>query len=283
MIKEWLRKVVGCPDPIPPEPPDPNRKLLYAYYGADSAQITSTYQHVNLVHIGAWGDWESAQGRINLINDIVAMAQQAKGANLPVMLTMDFCLFEQTNPRVPLPGEVSRTYMDTFFTRLRNENLLDTVVAFYVIDEPNIHEVAVSNQDMINTNNWLRAVAGFYWDPTKPLPLAVIYGAGGGNSINNLPGISTFDWCGIDNYGSNIFSNGQYNTLLSQMRLEQQTIYVPGGSNPWREDPMPYYTRALQDPRVVMIMPFIWITPDGIAGNGMAPQYEAVGSLIVNP
>ena len=82
MIKEWLRKIVGCPDPIPPEPPDPNRKLLYAYYGADSAQITSTYQHVNLVHIGAWGDWESAQGRINLINDIVAMAQQAKGANL---------------------------------------------------------------------------------------------------------------------------------------------------------------------------------------------------------
>jgi len=279
MIKEWLRKIVGCPDPTP-VPPQP-RKLYYAYFGADSAQITATYQHVNLVHIGSWGDWVTPQGRINMINDIVAMAQQAKGVNLPVMLSMDFCLFEQTNPRVPLPPEVSRAYMDEFFTRLRDENLIDTVAAFYPIDEPNIHEVAVSNQDMINANNWLRAVAGFYWDPTKPLPLATIYGAGGGNSLDNLPGISSFDWCGIDNYGADIFNNGQYNKLLSQMRPDQKTIYVPGGANPWREDPLPYYARALQDPRVVLITPFIWITDSGIAVNGMAPEYEHVGQLIL--
>ncbi len=139
---------------------------------------------------------------------------------------------------------------------------------------------------MNNANNWVRAIAGFYWDPANPLPLMVIYGAGGGNPMNNLPGISTFDWCGVDNYGADIFNNGNYNTLLAQMRPEQKTIYVPGGGNPWREDPMPWYTRALQDQRCAMIMPFIWLDVEGrqgIRSNGMAPQYEAVGSLIVAP
>jgi hypothetical protein len=249
--------------------------LRYAFYGTQDDQVARTKDFVNLVHVGAWGDWVTQQGRADLLNTIVGFGQQAKAAGLPLMFTCDWCLFTQTNPRHNLPRDNAVGFMIEFCDRLRDEGLIDSVVAWYPIDEPNIHEIGLSPQQIFDANAVVRDVTQHYTDGIKPL--AVIYGASSGH----YPGIEGYDWCGMDNYGSPIFDNGQYLHLVNQLNDKQKTIIVPGGANPWREDPLPFYEHAQTDTRVIMVMPFLWFSGDGIGSNGMAPQYQHVGNMIV--
>lgn len=274
----WFKKLlcklfrIGCP--TPPQPPatlPPCRPgMLFGYYGVQDGDIAQYHDNVNCVLIGSWGDWTTPQGRADLTNIMVGYAQEAVAAGITrLIFTLDFCLFTPTNPRQLLPEAVSVQYLTAFFQRLTTEGLMPHVAGWYTIDEPNIPEINLSAASIESANALIRAA-----DPTGRL-LFCIYGGTG-----NYPGVQSFDVVGIDNYGAWIFGNGQYNQLLAQLTPAQRTIYVPGGADPWREDPDAFYMQAQGDPRCLLIMPFKWFGTDGIGVNGMAPKYNAVGALV---
>lgn len=271
----WFQKLlckmfnIGCPQQPPPVPPpdQPCRTpLIFCYYGGANNPAEFA-DHVNMTHIGAWGDWEPP-GRDALIDSCIAQGLAAKAAGTTkLMFTLDFCLLTQTTPRRLLTEAVAAGYLQTFIQRLGIEGLIDNVAAWYVVDEPNIAEVNLNEAELATICALVRASIPFQ------APLVTTFGASNGS----YPGIHSFDWVGFDNYGAPIFSNGEYQHLASQLASGQRTVILPGGADPWREDPAPFYNWAQTDPRVAMIMPFMWQNPGGIAINGMAPQYRAVG------
>jgi hypothetical protein len=128
---------------------------------------------------------------------------------------------------------------------------------------------------VIEANKALRAVAAEFIE-LKNVPLAVIYSERG-----SRPGISSYDWVGIDAYamGSKILGK-PYAKLRKLLTSKQRLLLVPGGADPWREDPAPYFKRAASDPKLVGVVAFLWFdnaAPDvglGIRSNGLAAKYR---------
>lgn len=266
----WLRNFlckhfgIWCShsEPMPETLPPCKAGLEFGYYGGGG------FDHSTVAHIGSWGDW-SEEGRAALIDTIVAQGHDAIAHGVTKLIfTLDFCLFTQTNPRQVLVPSVSIQYLSEFFKRLQDEGLWQYVYAWYPVDEPNIPEIDLDPDELYVVTSRIRAL-----DPDRPL--LCIFGWVNGR----FPGIESFDWVGFDNYGAPIFDNGMYDALLDSLHPKQKTILVPGGASPWREAPYRFYKEA-QRPEVALIMPFIWVTPDGIEVNGMAPEYRKVGLAV---
>ena len=275
----WLQKQARALFGCPPCPKCPGERVLeYCYYGlslTDPPQITG---HVTMAHIGSWYDWNNFPG---MLDYCVEYGNAAKAAGITrLMFTLDFCLFTPGNPKHSLHRDTQVQKLIKFADRIRDENLLDNIAAFYVIDEPNIPENNLSAQDVTLATYAIRDVFSHY---VLTMPkLAIIYGWNNGA----FPGIAQLDMAGFDNYGAPIFSNGMYNHLKNQLTSKQKSIIVPGGSNPWRENPDPFYAFAQANQEVGMIMPFMWFdnppsVRNGIVSNGMAPAYTAVGNSVV--
>lgn len=284
--KKWLCEKLGCNTP---PPPSPNQNLLMCYFGTQDGQMAATAAHVNAAHIGSWGDWNPGPGRELLISECVRFAKDAVNHGVDKLIfTLDFCILTPTNPRHRLPDDVAVNNLIVFCDRLRAEGLIDKVIGWYPMDEPNIPEVGLSAADCA-------------WACARCRDVTCHYTVGGGGHAENAKpmittyaqrnghydGIESFDWVGIDNYGNQIFENGMYAGLVAQLNSKQKTTVVPGGSNPWREDPMYYYAHVVTDPKCAMIMPFAWFPSDGpnqgIGFNGMQPQYDDVGDLVKGP
>lgn len=277
----WLKKLlckwfhIGCTPPVPPGPLPPCRPgLLFCYYGTQAGEAAETGDHVNMVHVGAWGDWTTGQGRLDMTNEIITFAHAAVAAGVHrIMFTLDWCLLAQTNPRQLLPESTAVVYLQAFYQRIIDEGLAPYVYAWYIVDEPNIPEINLSGAQLETINALVRASTN--GTVFANLPLAAIYGP-----ATTYQGVQSFDWVGIDNYDEYPFDNGQYQHLVSQLKPTQKTFLVPGGGSPWKQDPRPYYYYAQGDQRVIMLMPFKWFDPDGIVNNGMAPAYREVGRAI---
>ncbi len=280
-FKKLLCKMfnIGCPvaptGPTAPTGPVPVPSGQYfGYFGGYEIGVGSPTQfadHCNVLFISSWGDWVSAQGRTNLLMNCIDQIQAGvvSGINRAI-LNVDWCLFD---PQFhPLPDAIARAYLKGYFDNLNGLHLLQYVTAFYVIDEPDVN--GVSDSAMTAVNARLRSVMSGYPELAGK-PLATVYG------VNGTPGLASFDWAGFDNYGTPIFSNGEYNNFVAKLAPVQRTIIVPGGANPWQDNPAPFGAKAASDPRVVWIMPFMWFDAGGGNGgidhNGMAPQYRAVG------
>lgn len=274
----WLTKarkwVGGCPDPTPPPGPLPSRPgIAYCYFGIQEGDAAQIADHVTMAHVMSWGDWSSPAMMNSIFMNFMTQAVQA---GIPkIMVTLDWCLFTQTSPKHPLPDNQCTTNLINFFDFLRDNGMLQYLGGYYLIDEPDIQENQLSDAQVLNAIARVRDVLNAYQPALPPGPIACIYGPN-----NNYPGISGLDWAGFDNYGAPIFSNGQYNGLVNRLNPSQKTIIVPGGNDPWREDPTPFFNKAQSDLRVAMIMPFKWFGSDGIGVNGMAPQYRVVGQSI---
>src|SRR4029077_374716 len=150
-----------------------------------------------------------------------------------------------------------------FVDTLKGAGLWHHIVALYPLDEPDV--AGVSNAIMTQVCTDLRAAFG--------LPLAVIYGTKG------TPGIGAFDWVGKDDYGAGA---GVLNEM-PPISPAQKWIVVPGGADPWKQDPAAFATFANANLNVVAILPFLWgayAGGQGIGTNGMAPKYTALGTLI---
>jgi len=57
-------------------------------------------------------------------------------------------------------------------------------------------------------------------------------------------------------------------------------MLIPGGADPWRQDPACFVAYAHANPQVVAIVGFLWNTVGsmiGIRDNGMNETYSAAG------
>ena len=239
----------------------PPREVLYGYYGHCDTCSAETHRHVNMIHVPNWGPLETT----------VRQLTEARVYGIKhVMLGV---------PQLYHAPDAERALRE-FFTTLRGANLLTNITALYPLDEPDLHSIPA---DVISARNALlrRVMAEF--PELRTTKLAVIY-----TSRPKWPGIDSYDWVGFDDYGagSQIFTNGLYSELKDRLRPDQRVLLVPGGADPWRQDPEPFIAKALEDPQVIGVVPFIWYdfadreVGRGIRSNGLAGAYcEAARKL----
>jgi hypothetical protein len=149
------------------------------------------------------------------------------------------------------------------FGVMRADGTLSSVVALYPQDEPDV--ARMSDADVASMVGMVRSVAGEFVE-LHDIPIAAIYGSIG------VAGIEHFDWIGRDNYGTG--------PIVPIRQPNQRVILIPGGADPWREDPQAFLDTANRTPAVVAIMPFLWRDPahlQGIATNGLAQTYCTSG------
>lgn len=237
---------------IPPPTPAPQRNdLLFGYYYGSELAIVETRGHANLQWIPPGSIAETVR--------LVALAAPQR----VVLMLPDSYLGGVFRPGVVDHARALLAAIDPA-----------RIAALYPEDEP-----SVSAEEIRRGNAALRTMmAGF----GVSIPLAVIYGANG-----PYPGIETYDWVGLDNYeyGANVLT--RYAEL--HLRPEQRTMLVPGGADPWRQDPRLFLEYANANPQVVAIIAFIWLdfpapgVGRGIRSNGLAPAYVAAAQAITAP
>lgn len=233
--------------PVASTPSRPD--LAFGYYGSCLTCLAETRDHVTLIWVApAWNGLQAA------VDDMTRAA-------VPTVLM---------TPQDPVA-------LRTLFAQLRNANVLRFVAALYPQDEPDVN--GFTEAQMQTIANVQRRVASEFVE-LEGVKLAVIYGA-----TTNRPGLSSFDWVGFDNYDAGAGVLGEELAAFKLLlRTDQRLLLVPGGADPWRTDPRPFYEYAQTDPQVVAVVGFAWLNYDtehlGIGRNGMASAYRAVGCLI---
>ncbi len=249
-------------------------KLKFAYFGGSQDEIFSVE---NMVHATTWG-W--ADPTSSIIIDILSRAK-ANGITSAIV-SVDHLLYKSL-------GGGRRAYVGTaaaipaltnLFTNLKNANLLSMVEATYPIDEPERESNVPASQLQLCNSDQRQVFAAM----GMACKIMVIYGDG-----QDYRALSSYDWAGLDAYDEGVgVLTGKVPGLLAQLNAQQQLILVPGGANPWHTPIGPFYDYALQNPKTVLICPFIWqdqwggTSNLGIHGNGNAESYNAVATTIRN-
>lgn len=179
---------------------------------------------------------------------------------------------------LPVVLEPSSTESDTLFAELlalQERGLLGRVRIVYVQDEPNL---AAKRVDPLR----VRAVMGNFVELANA-KLGVIYSSGN----DERPGIEHFDLVGVDNYGAGTRALEDVDKLVALLAPDQRVWLVPGGADPWRQDPAPFLAAALADDRIAGLVCFAWFDGTlssgfglGIGRNGLSAQYRAGGKRI---
>jgi len=220
--------------------------LYYGYFGSCSTCYAGFKDHVNLLM--EVPDW----------NGIASTISDMSQAKLPTILYTP-----QDAPTL--------TFM---LTELRNANVLQYVIAFYPLDEPN----GMTDAAVLAVLAVQRQVASQFVELAN-VKMAVIYAPGG-----DLPGMSGYDLVGFDDYDAGTGAvGGELDDFERMASSGQRIIVVPGGADPWRTDPNAFYNRAQSDPRVLLIMPFLWADYSGgrgIGSNGEQYIYRPYGLAI---
>jgi hypothetical protein len=253
----------GCSDKAKVRDPTVRPDLFFGYYGDCPNCIEETRDHTSFQWIAGW------KGSTGQISTIVERATKAAPTRTVIMLPGMY-----VNKRVnPNAIEAARK----IFVGLRKNHVLQNVVALYPQDEPD--RLGIPDEAIAEANTQVRAVAAEF-DELEDVPLAVIYSGTGRH-----PGMSTYDWVGIDSYrlGRRVLAK-PYSELVVKMRPEQRLLLVPGGASPWVQDPEPFFRRATEDDRVIGIVAFIWFdyaatgVERGIRSNGLADRYRKLGA-----
>ena len=237
------------------------RTLLYGYYGTCPTCQAEVRDHVNFVHVLTTD---------NLTETVRQLTEARQSGLANVVLGVQQVYYSAD------PEATARA----LFTTLSGANVLDHIVALYPRDEPDL--AGDSDEKVTAMNLTLRRVMAEF-PALRDTRLAVIY-----SGRQTWPGLATYDWVGFDDYNARegIFVDGLYTDLKLRLRPDQGIILVPGGADPWRQDPQPFLDAARSDPQVVAIMPFIWFdyaAPDvgkGIRSNGMRGAYCQAGKSI---
>lgn len=253
-----------------PEPASVQRNdLFFGYYLTFGNQVQETKDHVNLIHESGWFGADQT---------IASMRSHGKATMLSLSSE---CYASPTQPQPNVEERVTGTLL-----RLQQAGVLSQVVALYPIDEPDLH--GLNDAQVTEVNAAVRKAAAKFPELAN-VKLAVIY-----TNKNLLPGFASYDWIGMDAYemGADVLVSAQWKATLARLQPEQRLILVPGGGDPWRQNPEAFRRYAHRTPQVVLLMPFMWATrhddpnvPDmpGIGTNGMAPTYRAVGLEITSP
>lgn len=218
--------------------------LQVGYFGSSPAQLEQTHRHVTVHWAMGW------------FEDRALTVAAAKQRGLRSVLYL---------PEAYVSDEATRA----FLTTLRAQVGLDSIAYVYPADEPDLTHGATAINE---ANNRARKIAAELGISPR---IAVIYAGS-----DNFPGVESADLVGLDDYGkgSNVLGI-DYDRLRSVLRPDQRLMLVPGGVEPWKQDPAPFFAYARAHADVEMVTSFLWIDfadrglGRGIGSNGLAPAY----------
>lgn len=258
--KWWYRKDIHVA-----KPEKLRKDLRFGYYSCKGEQVAETKGHVNLLHESQF------DGPEKCIQNILDCGQAT-------VLDVHYQLFSQESKEVPnkvRPDAESR--LRDFFALLSARGALGYVKYLYPIDEPN--NTVVDLDELTKAVELVRRVAAEFRE-LDGYKMAVIYAADKGFTGQHL-----YDVVGYDDYDikSTQLVSKKFKDLLASLLPHQTIILVPGGA--YRQDPTPFMNYANTNPKVEIVMPFLWfddttgsVGAPGIRSNGMAAGYAKAGS-----
>lgn len=155
----------------------------------------------------------------------------------------------------------------TMFNGLRAAGTLSMVKILYPVDEPETK--GMSDAQVSGVVDTFRQLAAGYPE-LSGVRLGVVYGPSG-----PTPGLGSYDLVGRDNYG-----HGP--DLSIPLSTGQFRIILPGGADPWREDPASFVQAILDNAEIALL----WVFTDldrydgvhwGVLNNGMFLPYCKAG------
>jgi hypothetical protein len=205
--------------------------LLYGYYGCADNQVAETKDHVNLLHESQFDGPEKC-------------IQNILDAQMFTVLDVSTQVFFEGHVKPTAEGELL-----AFLSVLSLRGALKYIEVIYPIDEPNNTTNAL---DLSKAVSIIQRVAKSFPDLDGVL-LGVCY-------AEDKPFIcqELFDLVGFDAYGkkSSVLT-GKYQTFRNTLLPFQKTILFPGAA--YGQDPKPFVNWAETDPRVKILMPFLWL------------------------
>lgn len=261
------KKGGGNSHPVDPgtPPAEPRKDIIYCYFGGNADQLRETIDHCKCTMIPDWGPWDDAT-RPAIADRMLSEMQTAVDlgfTQLVIAISMFVYRIEpSTTGRLEDYKFRGVDELVAFKARCDAAGLTDKVIMLYPVDEPNLHNL--SDADVVAANSAIRAV----WPGPK---LGCIYGG----DHDERPGLGSYEWVGVDNYGAKEGVLG----MLPSIRPDQRWIIVPGGWEGTMQDPEPFYQFANNHPEVAVIMPFLWIDGEskGIRSNSLHDAYVSVG------
>jgi hypothetical protein len=252
-----------------------------SYFGL-AWNIPEAQDHVNLHWTVSWR-WDA--------NEVLDELRDAKKRGMRALVHTEFVFFDGSGtyanacPYTLKPNLAAR--WDAFAQTLKTQGLLDTVAAFYPVDEPDL--CGVSPGGVLTVLGVIRAhpltankaVAGIF-----TCDIAKKYGGpyqySGAHKYGDA--LRAYDWVGFDCYGTNnIFTEpawtmprfdvrcfcvrytagpSYYDNFKSQLDLARQRVMlVPQGfisADGLPDDPKIFADKAAADSSVILIAPFTW-------------------------
>lgn len=262
------------PDDIDlPMPSELRKDLLYGYYSSITGQFEQTKDHINLF-------WYS---HFMGFDEFVQIVKQFSGKI--VVDLAPFLVSKKDGGDKLFVLDNADNELRNFFTKLRNEGILNRIDYLYPSDEPNLFVASeAEHKKMLDIT---KAVASEFSELSNA-KLAVIYG-------RKAPfwNIGMFDVVGVDYYKqkSTILTTGEHARLIKEMKPGTKTFLVPGPAFGHLPDPWVAYAHTNKN-EVEGIIPFLWFDhPDhkdvkytGLqaADEAFRNKWVAAGKSIVN-
>ncbi len=306
----WLA-AIACIAGVLSSTPAGAAPSFMSYYGL-GRNIPEAQDHVNLYWAVSW-DWN--------VSEVLSQLADAKARGMRAVVHTEFALFIGSGayangcPYTLRPDAAAR--WDSFAQALAEQGVLDTVVAFYPLDEP--EACGLSSTDVLAA---LSVIRGHHLTTGKAL--AAIFGCDiaqkyggpyritGGHNFGDV--VRAYDWAGVDCYGStNMFTDpawtsiefdghclcfrripgpSYYDNFKAQLNLpKQRLILVPQGfiapdSEGLPDNPQLFATQAAADPSVILMAPFTWFDGPGYPGVRSQPmlaqQWRDIGRSIAS-
>jgi len=236
------------------------------------------FTNLTWIHVGSANDEAAA------IDAMVERMQQARGAGVQAVLSIEPFLFlnQRGDPR---PDADTEDFLVELRARIEYEGLFDTLLMIYPKDEPfrefiryrdpSFYEQYITgsvyreiHRDLVHVNSLIKLVF-----PEKPIGV-ILSGYSLHHRFFSIP--ENYDWVGFDCY-DNLFRGcddrsfvDSYARLLDYMQPHQRLMAVPEAwvqnedlnradwpdvlSSRFRH----HYEIALNEPRFVAFIPFIW-------------------------
>ncbi len=239
----------GSPNPGTNVPnPGTPRAIDFTFFGQSDPAITAPFTTVYFV-----ADWGPAGAQESIKSRQIAemQAARARGTDRFILMTG----FLQFSGECDYQGNLA---LAAYKGQLDALDLSRSVWMVYPKDEP----------DGANCSG--ATMAQVFKEVRNIFPQArvgVIYGDTG-----PTPGIDQATDVGRDKY--------PHGPQVISLRADQHLILVPGGADPYREDPKAFVTMAQNNPQVSLVVAFLFVDyagGKGISDNGMLPAYRSAG------
>jgi hypothetical protein len=264
----------------------PNK--YFGYFGGDyqpapgmasGSGFAEFKDHINLYSLQDWTGFTTPQARADNAKTVLSRLAAAKAAHVHAMVPAHPFVFQAV--RDSGTGEItcwnndptaaaswatlSQAMVDQGYL-IPGDPVRSTVVAVYIVDEPNDTSKCLTDSHGQANPSFVNAINAVRQDPhTASLPIASILSR---NTDHFEEGVKLLDWVGFDYYPDD--GNDWKNDFASFKASVpgKRYIVVPGAmencEGVQNNDPAAFLDAMNNDPSVVWLAPFVW-------GSGTPP------------